>query len=254
MISYREFHEKINQGNQKRLQKDDLFYLIVNRKIEELEFFLTKVDPKPNLEVNKGGYTPLMLAAQDGNLKILKCLLDAKANVNASNGFGETALMYLAGYVSSFRDKDSSNRIPCIKTLLEFKADPNKKDNQGQTVLHQVRYYEFKKNYPEVLGILLDANANPNIQDRYGGTVLIEAAQCNSIEGIKILLSHGAQVHYQRFERTALDYATNATCKALIKAATPETSICGGFLNRLFKPTLPTTSQPHSDVKVHSLT
>ncbi len=254
MISYREFHEKINQHNQQKLQKADLFYLIENKKIEELEFFLTKVLPKPNLEVTKDGYTPLMLAAKDSDFTMLKCLLDAKVELDTANYLGVTALMNLAGYHSSFKTKDATKKVPCIKALLEAKADPNRKDSQGRTMLHQVSLYDFKKDYPEVLTILLEAKADPNIQDNYGTTALMNAAQSNSIEGIEILLSHKAEVHYPKFGRTAIDLATNATCKALIKAATPETPSCGGFLNNLFKanPTLPTISQLRSEIKTHS--
>ncbi len=252
MISYREFHEKINQDpdNQSKLQAIDLFYLIHNKKREELEFFLTNVDPKPNLEVRDVGYTPLMLAAKNADLRMLTCLLEAKAEVNSqSRGFGETALMLL---VNQNFEVNYSKRILCIKTLLEAKADINLKGGNEKTILHHIHNLGFKENYSEVLSFLLEAKADPNLQCKYGKTALMNAAFSKSVDGVKILLSKGAEVHHRDcFGKTALDYTNDAECKALIKAVTPATSICEGFFNRLFNTPLATHSHSQSNIKIN---
>lgn len=65
--------------------------------------------------------TPLMYAAEQGDLKSLKALLEAKANVNARirfkpsyrNAYYNTALMYAAAY----------GHLECVKALIQAGAD-----------------------------------------------------------------------------------------------------------------------------------
>ena len=45
---------------------------------------------------SKNGRTPLMAAAQKGNLAIVQCLLDHGAEINAQDHYGKTARWFAA--------------------------------------------------------------------------------------------------------------------------------------------------------------
>jgi ankyrin repeat protein len=79
-------------------------------------------------------YTPLMVAAREGNLEIAKWLVENGANVNARARDGHTALM-MAAY----------NRYPdIVKLLIQNGADVHAVSNQGHTALSEIRQNEFK--------------------------------------------------------------------------------------------------------------
>ena len=122
---------------------------------------------------NENGTTALMSAAGGfGIPEILKILIDAGADVNAQNRYGETALM-------------------CA-------------------VYHTI--YIISNSVPAKIEILTEAGADVNLQDDNGDTVLILAAQRKYIDDaeaiIKLLLKVGADIHIKnKFGKTAYDYA-----------------------------------------------
>ena len=66
------------------------------------------------------GWTPLMKAAEEGALECLRLLLDNKANIEAANRKGRTALSFAAA--PSMRNDDRTPRptpIQCLRLLLE---------------------------------------------------------------------------------------------------------------------------------------
>jgi ankyrin repeat protein len=69
------------------------------------------------------GTTPLMYAALVGSPQIIRLLLDHGAQVNASNRFGATALMW------------ASSRTENVRTLLECGADVKARTSNGGTAL-----------------------------------------------------------------------------------------------------------------------
>jgi ankyrin repeat protein len=69
------------------------------------------------------GTTPLMYAALVGGPQIIRLLLDHGAQVNASNRFGATALMW------------ASSRTENVRTLLECGADVKARTSNGGTAL-----------------------------------------------------------------------------------------------------------------------
>lgn len=77
--------------------------------------------------------TPLMVAINNGHDEIARLLIEAGAEVNATDREGMSALMY-AIYKG---DKNAD----LIKLLLERGADPNAKNKQGQTPLELAEYF-----------------------------------------------------------------------------------------------------------------
>ncbi|MCB1143104.1 MAG: ankyrin repeat domain-containing protein [Leptospiraceae bacterium] len=73
-------------------------------------------------------YTALMVASKEGDLQLVKLLIDRGANVNATTPDGHTALMYA-----------SYNRYPeIVKVLIEHGANVNAKSIQGHTALSEI--------------------------------------------------------------------------------------------------------------------
>lgn len=79
-------------------------------------------------------YTPLMVAAREGELEIARWLIERKADVNAVTRDGHTALMY-ACY---------NRNTDIVKLLLDSGADPYKKTLQGHTAMSETTREEEK--------------------------------------------------------------------------------------------------------------
>lgn len=98
-------------------------------------------------EIDKGGYTPLLFAAQQGTLESVRLLVAAGADVNDTAPEGTSALVVAAhsghGAVSAF--------------LLERGADPNAADG-GYTALHAA----ILRGDVDLVKRLLAKGANPN--------------------------------------------------------------------------------------------
>lgn len=99
-----------------------LTYSIMLNNLEVTGLLLDR-GANPNKTEEKAFMTPLMRAAFEGNMEIVKTLVEAGADVNATNFLGETALMKAVNY-------DSAD---VVEYLLSKGANPNLQDNQGKT-------------------------------------------------------------------------------------------------------------------------
>ncbi|KAK2148618.1 hypothetical protein LSH36_488g00005 [Paralvinella palmiformis] len=130
-----------------------------------------------------------------------------------------------------YRDKDKPTdplrtitMEECVKLLLEHKADPNVKDNFGETSLHYAArdgainllrvllksnkifvdvknkegltplHIASKNRNLKVTDILLQHGADINAPNNKGYTVLMEAAQDGATDVVRYILEHGADV------------------------------------------------------------
>jgi len=80
-----------------------------------------------NQPVNNDGSTAMIYASYHGKLESVKALIEAKANINATNSGGHTALMYAA----------FEGRTDVVNELLKAGADVNIADKSGLTALTQ---------------------------------------------------------------------------------------------------------------------
>ena len=85
-----------------------------------------------------------MIAAQEGHLEIVKELMKAKADVNAANYYGLTALMWAV----------LEERIPCVQLLLQAGADRKHKNHAGQTAYDFAQQLEDDGVRAEILRLL----------------------------------------------------------------------------------------------------
>lgn len=148
-----------------------LVHAIRNRDMDLFRFLL---DAGADIEIKDNyGSTVLYCAASDKNLPTAKCLLERGAKVNVKNDDGETTPLMNAGtpenialllqYKADINAVDEFGRTALIrfaqrdeadlvKALIEHKADLNVTDKKGRSALNHARE-------PEVRKILLDAGA-----------------------------------------------------------------------------------------------
>ncbi|XP_038584196.1 kinase D-interacting substrate of 220 kDa B isoform X2 [Micropterus salmoides] len=127
------------------------------------------------------GQTPLMVAAEQGNLEILQELIRRGATVNLDDIDGWTALISAA----------KEGHIEVVRELLENNANLEHRDMGGWTALMWAAY----KGRTDVAQLLLEKGANPNITGQYSVYPIIWAAGRGHAEIVHLLLQHGAKVN-----------------------------------------------------------
>ena len=169
--------------------------------------------------------TALMISSAQGNLKIVKFLLDNGADPNIGTKAKATALMYaiysgdynvaqlLLKHNAHMTDKSglSMLHVAChlgnakiLKLLLQQKPDVNVLDSVGATPL----FISCKKLHMSLVPLLLKARADPNIPDNNGTTPLSIAANTNCLPIVQCLLEAHADPNLQnRFGMTAIFFA-----------------------------------------------
>lgn len=121
--------------------------------------------------------TALIHSADTGNVSIAKLLLDAGANIDEGDRYGNTALSYAAMI---------SNRM--ISLLIENGANVDVENNAGATPLLMA----IVLNRTSSARPLLEAGANPNIALYNGITPLMFATMHGGIGAIELLKEYRA--------------------------------------------------------------
>lgn len=106
--------------------------------------------------VNNEGFTPLILACYKGNVAVAQFIIENEATVNYNSSYG-SALM--AATVKG--------KVELVKTLLDYKADPNLADDQGNTAL----IYAVQFQNSSIIKLLLAHGAQRDAKDAKGQTV-----------------------------------------------------------------------------------
>jgi ankyrin repeat protein len=128
------------------------------------------------------GNTPLMIAAKNGDLKIVSALISAGAQVNLQNNEGMSALMFAV----------LNNQEAIIHTLIQARANLNLKTFDNITALMLAI---FNNTNPSLIRSLINAGAKVNVCDKTGWTCLMEAAKSGNLEIVKILVESNISVN-----------------------------------------------------------
>lgn len=136
-------------------------------------------------EKNYAGITPLTIAAEKGNMEIIKMLVeDGKAIINDKSSYGVTPLIAAA----------AAGNGEVVSYLVEHGADVSAKDDLGKTAL----IYAANIDNPKLVSNLIKLdNKAVNLLDNSGNTALIYSAQKGLIGNIKVLLANGVQIDYR---------------------------------------------------------
>lgn len=119
------------------------------------------------------------IAAHDGDLELVKTLLQQGISCDAVDQEGHTALMFAA----------FNGHSEIVLFLLDAGAEINRVDFMGRTAL----LYGSTGPFPETVTILLERGADPNrVDSNEHFSPLMHAAAEGHLEVVKVLLSHGA--------------------------------------------------------------
>lgn len=141
-----------------------------------------------NVDVNERNYagiTPLTVAAEKGNMDIIKLLVEeGGASVKLPSSYGVTPLIAAS----------AAGQNEAADYLLKNGADPAAKDDLGKTALLHAMSASDRR-LTETLVKL--NNRAVNVPDNLGNTPLIYAAQKGGVDNIRILLKYKADPDYQ---------------------------------------------------------
>ncbi len=119
----------------------------------------------------------LMIAANDGNIDLLKTLLDSGVDVNVKDKFGMTALMWA-----------SHRRFSAVKLLIERKANINLPADNGYYPIHEA----VGGGHKEIISYLLEHGADINTRGQNGETPVFSAV--GSIDRLEFMLKKGSNI------------------------------------------------------------
>jgi ankyrin repeat protein len=127
------------------------------------------------------GQTPTVRdAARAGNAQAVRALLQKRADVNAADADGTTALHW------AVRNNDAET----VRILLKAGANANAANSYGLTPV----FLSATNGSAVITQALLDAGANPNHTASRGQTPLMTAARAGNVATVKSLLDKGARV------------------------------------------------------------
>lgn len=193
-MSLEEYH--LNEHNNKESESSErsryieiyppapLILAIISNDIEAVKYCITRGDNVNQEECSlafRSGTTPLLEAAQNGNLKIFKFLIKAGANINMFDHFGFTALTHAAFmehleiinylisknaniFISGYGGSNAligavhSNNIEIVKTLINAGFKTELKNKIGDLAL----WLTVKYGYFDTLEILIKEGVNVN--------------------------------------------------------------------------------------------
>lgn len=169
------------------------------------------LEAKANIEqqdINK--LTPLLIACQHSDTETVRYLIEAKANIDQQTKDGWTPLMIACQY----------NSAKTVKYLIDAKANIDQQNIDGVTALR----IACQHNNVETIKYLIEAKANIEQQDMNGWwTPLMLACKYNSAETVKYLIEAKANIDQQDQNgwtplMLACQYNDAETVKGLIEA------------------------------------
>ena len=180
----------LNAGAEVNVQ-DNLGQTALHRILEENKKDIVELLIEYGADINISGpdfmgrETPLMKAARNGSINLVKILLKAGARVNDRDISDDTALIYAL--------QEGKNDI--VKLLIKNRADLNidEKNFRGKKPL----ILAAEKGNINAVRMLLDAGANINARDMYGYSALGRAIESNKIDIIQFLIKRGADVELE---------------------------------------------------------
>jgi ankyrin repeat protein len=198
-----------------------LYYAAAKGDVQAAQAFL-----KQGVDIHSGfGKEALPAAVKNGRIAVIPLLLDAGADVNVRLESGETVLslttwpnekpeiaklllgrgVNASSINSAFMGAASRGHLEIAQLMLKAGADVNYSESQYHiTPLMWASEY----NKLEMMRLLLEAGANVNAVSTLKTTALSNCAGEGSVEGLLLLLEHGAEVR-PKYATPPLSYAVD---------------------------------------------
>ena len=133
---------------------------------------------------SKKGVTAVHIAAQQGNLDVLKLLKESGANIHAQTEMGSNSIMS-----ASVGTGDCNT----VRWLIEQGVDVNHCDKKGFTAVH----IAAKQGNLDVLKLLKESGANIHVEDNEGSySVLLAAIGTGDCNTVRWLIEQGVDVNH----------------------------------------------------------
>ncbi|XP_043505230.1 serine/threonine-protein phosphatase 6 regulatory ankyrin repeat subunit B-like [Polistes fuscatus] len=177
---------KFHNNNEENI----LRYLIKNGMLELLQCIIEEINI--NFQT-KDGHTLLIMAAEEGQLEIVKFLCNMGININARSSRNSTALHFAIG-------NSSAPKFEIVQFLIDNGAEIDVENSFGYTPLQNALY----NNNFKVAKLLIEKGADVNriymnthyARQRLGGTLLHWASRnYNSDQATKFLIKNGANIN-----------------------------------------------------------
>ncbi len=167
-------------GGETKAPRNPDILLDLNSEDAEIARLRTLFDRSPDLlNAEKGGKTPLIEAAEKGQLAVVKALLGWGVEVNRAVSVNGTALAVAAG----------NGHKAVVEALLDAKADPNVVSESGGTALGAA----VGQGFTAVVDTLLARGAKVDVERAY--PVLLSAVRDSKTALIERLVKAGADVN-----------------------------------------------------------
>ena len=175
---------------------------------------LLKKKANPNARDDEGA-TALIRAALVCEPRVLTLLLDRGADINAADTQGRTPLVM--AIERDPPDKDFAKRqVDVIKLLLSRKANPALKDADGNTVVH----YAARQRNVDALKMMLAAGIPADARNKDGATPLfVAASDGREPQNVQALIAAGADVNAKdNYGRSVLAVTRPGEIASLLEA------------------------------------
>lgn len=144
-----------------------------------------------------GGTSVINCAAQVGDVRLFKRLIEVGADPRQADGSGSTALAAAV----------QARRLNIVRVLLDLGLDPNSKGPGNSPVLISAAY----SGDPKLCKLLLSRGADPNLADSSGFTALMMACVTAHKQAAEKLVAAGARLNDRDEKgRTAVDILVDA--------------------------------------------
>jgi len=125
----------------------------------------------------------LINACDDGNIELVKRLIEKGANVNFENDYEESLSTPLTASVNQ-------GNIDIIKLLIKNDVDINTQEEDGSSALH----YAVQSGNTNVIKLLIDNNISLNLKDKDGETPIFIAMERGLVKTTNLLIEKGAEI------------------------------------------------------------
>jgi ankyrin repeat protein len=146
-----------------------------------------------NNHTAKSGCTPLMVAAENGDLNRVRRLLKRRANVNATGPAGHTALILAA----------NEGHVEVVKILLGAGADPNIRMytfHAGEFSTLMSAMNRCNTDWTKIMDAMIAAGAEVNPKGAFSRSPLMYAIEKHDLVLIKALLTRGANANLKNWD------------------------------------------------------